>query len=82
MRALLDTNIIIHRETDKVINQDIGTLFRWLDRSKYIKCIHPITVDELKKYKDDDVVHTLMAKINSYEQITIPFPMARSVRSV
>ena len=35
MKALLDTNILIHREASKVINQDIGILFRWLDREKY-----------------------------------------------
>jgi len=27
MKVLLDTNIIIHRETDRVINEDIGKLF-------------------------------------------------------
>ena len=50
MKALLDTNIIIHREADRVINQDIGILFRWLDRAKYVKCMHPCSIEELKKY--------------------------------
>ena len=36
-RVLLDTNIIIHREASTVINNNIGTLFRWLDRLKYTK---------------------------------------------
>jgi len=43
MKALLDTNIIIHREARRVANQDIGILFKWLDKVKYQKCIHPIT---------------------------------------
>ena len=30
MRALLDTNIIIHRENKRVSNYSIGHLFRWL----------------------------------------------------
>lgn len=47
MRILLDTNIIIHREASKVINQDIGVLFNWLDRLHYSKCVHPITIIEL-----------------------------------
>jgi hypothetical protein len=34
MKALLDTNIIIHREANRVINSDIGYLFKWLDRLK------------------------------------------------
>ena len=39
MKALLDTNIIIHREANKVVSQDIGILYRWLDRGNYTKCI-------------------------------------------
>lgn len=32
VRILLDTNIIIHRETERIINPDIGKLFNWLDK--------------------------------------------------
>ena len=49
MKVLLDTNIIIHREASKIKNQDIGTLFRWLDRGHYTKVIHNLTVDEIRK---------------------------------
>ncbi len=48
MKALLDTNIIIHRETSTVVNRDIGILFKWLDKAKYTKCIHPITISRNK----------------------------------
>ena len=48
MRALLDTNIIIHRETSRILNENIGTLFQWLDKMQYIKNVHPITVEEIK----------------------------------
>lgn len=34
MRALLDTNIIIHRENKRVSNYSIGHLFQWLDKLK------------------------------------------------
>ena len=47
MRALLDTNIIIHRENKKVTNYSIGHLFRWLDKLKYDKVIHPYSVEYL-----------------------------------
>jgi hypothetical protein len=49
MKVLLDTNIIIHRETSNVINNDIGILFRWLDKLGYIKCVHPITIWSVAK---------------------------------
>ncbi|HMJ67364.1 MAG TPA: PIN domain-containing protein [Cyclobacteriaceae bacterium] len=66
MRVLLDTNIIIHREASKVIHQDIGLLFNWLDKLKAIKCIHPLTVDELKGNKDEATVKSMIIKIAHY----------------
>lgn len=68
MKALLDTNILIHREASKVINQDIGILFRWLDREKYTKCIHSVSINELKKYVDKTVVNTFMTKLRLCRQ--------------
>ena len=32
MKALLDTNIIIHRENNRVSNKGIGELYYWLDK--------------------------------------------------
>lgn len=69
MRVLLDTNIIIHREAARVYNRDIGSLFYWLDKLGYQKCIHPITVVELNRYADVKVVDTMNIKIKSYHQI-------------
>ena len=39
MRAILDTNILIHRESSVVVHNDIGSLFNWLDRLGYEKLI-------------------------------------------
>jgi hypothetical protein len=38
MRVLFDTNILIHREASVAVRQDIGRLFRWLDKLGYEKC--------------------------------------------
>lgn len=48
MRALLDTNIIIHRETMQATNYTIGKLYYWLDKLHYEKLLHPYTVVELE----------------------------------
>lgn len=69
MKVLLDTNIIIHREASKVINQDIGILFNWIDNLKYSKHIHPITVTELNRNRDKKTVETMNIKIGSYNLI-------------
>ena len=65
-RALLDTNILIHREARTVVRDDIGTLFRWLDELKYEKLLHPDSVAEVKKHQDPQVVRTLELKLRSY----------------
>ena len=55
MKVLLDTTTIIHREASTIFNEDIGNLFRWLDKLHYEKCIHPLTLEEIKKHKDKKV---------------------------
>ncbi|MDR0733027.1 MAG: hypothetical protein LBF08_03055 [Dysgonamonadaceae bacterium] len=82
MKALLDTNIIIHREASKVVNQDVGILYRWLERAKYIKCIHSLSIAEIEKYKDRQTVDTFHIKLDSYEQIEIPSPLQSAVKAV
>ena len=44
MRALLDTNVIIHRENTKATSFTIGKLFYWLDKLRYEKLIHPYSI--------------------------------------
>ena len=82
MRALLDTNIIIHRESNRVISPDIGTLFKWLDKGKYTKCIHPITIEEIKRHADRDTVNTFNVKLDSYEQLKTIAPLDARVKTV
>jgi len=82
MKALLDTNIIIHREASKVINQDVGILYRWLERAKYTKCVHSLTISEIEKYKNQQTVDTFQIKLDSYEHIEIPSPLQAEVIAI
>ena len=66
MRILIDTNIIIHREANRVFNEDIGLLFNWLDKLKFDKCVHPLSIEEISGYQDEDVVKTMKIKIANY----------------
>lgn len=75
MRVLLDTNIIIHRENSIVSNYSIGHLFRWLDKLKVTKVIHPYTIDEINKYNNPTTKVVFQVKLESYEVIkTIKAP--------
>ena len=69
MKALLDTNIIIHRENTKATNQSIGLLFYWLDKLHYTKVIHPYSIKELRKYAQDNMQQLYDAKLASYEEM-------------
>lgn len=67
MRALLDTNIIIHRENKRVSNYSIGHLFQWLDKLKYDKVIHPYSIQEIQKYQDPETLEVMSVKLDSYQ---------------
>jgi len=82
MRVLLDTNIIIHREASKINNPDIGILFNWLDRIKATKCIHPLTVTELSRNKDESTVKTMNIKIANYHLLKTLAPFGEDIQNV
>lgn len=82
MRALLDTNIIIHREASRVVSQDIGILYRWLERGNYTKYVHSVTINEIKKNQNKDTVDTFLVKLKSYEVIDIPSPIQDEVKQI
>lgn len=79
MRILLDTNIIIHREASKTYNQDIGLLFNWLDKLHYDKCIHPLTIDEIRTYQDEEVVKSMHIKIGNYNLLKTEAPETQKI---
>lgn len=82
MKALLDTNIIIHREANRIVSQDIGILYRWLDRGLYTKCIHSATIEEVKKNPCKETVDLFLVKLESYEIIEIPSPLQDEVKTM
>ena len=82
MKALLDTNIIIHREANRIVSQDIGILFRWLDRGQYTKCIHSATIEEIKKNLNKETVDLFLVKLESYEVVDIPSPLQKEINVV
>lgn len=82
MRILLDTNIVIHREANTIVNSSIGILFRWLDRLKYEKCVHPITIAEINRHKDERVKNSFRTKLESYVTLKSSAPTDRTISEV
>ncbi len=82
MKALLDTNIVIHREASRILNKDIGVLFKLLDKGRYIKCVHPVTVQEIKKNSNKETVDALSVKLESYELLKTVTSLDANVKIV
>lgn len=82
MRVLLDTNILIHREANRVLNDDIGILFGWLDKLKHEKCIHPLSLHEIRKYKDKKTIETIELKIKNYVQLKTEAPESDEIQAI
>ena len=76
MRVLLDTNIIIHRENNRATNYSIGHLFNWLDKLKFEKIIHPLSVAEIEKYNDKNTQDVYKIKLSAYNRLTVPEKIA------
>jgi predicted nucleic acid-binding protein len=81
-RALLDTNIIIHRETSRIINENIGALFFWLDKLRYAKYVHAVTSEELQRHTDKSVVRSMGIKLESYHVMKTTAPLHPDVDKI
>lgn len=82
MRVLLDTNVVIHRESTAVHKEDIGLLFNWLDRIHAEKCIHPLTIAELERHQDPGVVRAIRAKARTYNTLKTTAALSKSVKEL
>lgn len=82
MRALLDTNILIHREAPIVVRQNIGLLFNWLERLRHEKCVHPASIEEIEQHEDERVRRSFAAKIASYRVLRTTAPMSDAVQAL
>ncbi|TLV02744.1 PIN domain-containing protein [Dyadobacter luticola] len=82
MRVLLDTNIVIHRETSKIVNPGIGKLFGWFDKLGHRKSIHPITVQEIQTHKDANVVKTMSVKLDNYYLLKTLAPLDSRIQEI
>ncbi len=82
MKVLLDTNIIIHRESHRILDKSIGQLFRLLDKGRFTKCVHPITIQEIEKNKNKETAETFSIKLESYEQLQTVTPLKDEVKII
>jgi predicted nucleic acid-binding protein len=82
MKVLLDTNILLHRETARILNKDIGFLFNWFDKLHYEKCISPLSIKEIEKHKDKQIVETIKTKLQSYNLLKTEAPETNEIEKI
>lgn len=67
---LLDTNILIYREGEKILEPDVQLLSRLLmDSMDYKLCVHPMSIDELSKHKDECQRQVILSKVGIYKKL-------------
>ncbi|MGC8657193.1 MAG: PIN domain-containing protein [Thermoplasmata archaeon] len=72
MRILLDTNIFILREDYKVISHELQELLKVLAENKTETLVHPLSIEELKKDKNESRREIILSKVGSYPQLESP----------
>lgn len=82
MKVLLDTNIIIHRETKDPNNKDIGKLFFWIEKMGFKKYIHNITIREISNNQNEKAKKAFLIKLQSYKQLPTTAPLKPEVQRI
>lgn len=75
MRVLIDTNIFIYREDDKNVSPDISTLMRILNQTHTDILLHPASLDDIKRDKNQKRKEIILSKVKAYpilQNATIP----------
>ncbi|QQS44436.1 hypothetical protein IPM65_02450 [Candidatus Roizmanbacteria bacterium] len=72
MRALLDTNIVIDRENNTILDKKCQDLFRIAQDNKINLLIHPLTIKEIEKDTNQERRKISLSKISSYSQLESP----------
>lgn len=75
--VLLDTNIIVQRESSNNVSAEVMKMYKWFEQLKCTKMIHPDTFEEINRYKNESVRNNMNLKLSSYEKVNpatrIPF---------
>ncbi len=72
MRILMDTNIIIYREDPEVLKEDLRILIRNLNDLNENIVVHPLSIEEIKKDKDEIRREINLSKIQTYSSLSHP----------
>lgn len=69
--VLLDTNIIIRRESSNNVSFEVTNLYKWFNKKHITTYIHKLSKDEIRKHADARVIQNMLAKIQAYDELPV-----------
>src|SRR5690554_3477807 len=75
MRILIDTNILIHLEDNKVIEEHFSTLYKLAAENQCAVYYHEVCLEDIKRDKDKDRKEIINSKIQKYSPMPNPGEM-------
>jgi hypothetical protein len=72
MRILIDTNVIINREEDKIISSELQELLEIISQLNYQLLVHPLSVAEIADDEDGRRKEINLSKIGTYPKLEQP----------
>jgi Protein of unknown function DUF55. len=72
MRVILDTNIFISREDNKIVPESVQKLLNILNQHKIQILVHPSGKDDIERDKDSERKKIIQSKISSYTFLDTP----------
>ena len=72
MNLLIDTNIFIYREDDRVITQNVSNLFGLLNEVSVDVFIHPASVADIQRDTDERRQEVMLSKLRTYRELSSP----------
>ena len=72
MRILIDTNVIINREEDKIVSSELQELLETISQLNYQILVHPLSVSEIAKDEDERRREINLSKIGTYLKLEQP----------
>jgi hypothetical protein len=72
MRIIIDTNVVVNREQNQIVSEDLQELFKILNQLKHQILVHPLSVIELSKDKKEDRKEVQLSKIGAYVELEQP----------
>lgn len=67
--VLIDTNIIIKRESVNNVSFEVAKLFNWFAKKKNRIFVHKLSKEEIANYGDEKVKQAVLTKLNSYDEL-------------